>query len=274
MNSGFKKIKEIKFCLPDKLSGISKEEVLDQIVELAGENEEIGFAGFKEKKYLKNFLPHFIFGDSEEVSLPDVSKYIEDIKKCLNNATSKCDDLFKLPKLYIFVFPTQDKFVEEQMKGVNGFAPYQKTIHLYINSEIKGWFNELPKTFAHEIAHAISHSLFKWETILDTLVFEGIAEHFRKKTIGGERAPWAKAISEKKAEDIIENLERKELLNIEDQNLYFDLFFGNDEFPQWAGYTIGYVIVKTVLENSGEDINSLIKTEPKKVFELYKRFSK
>jgi uncharacterized protein YjaZ len=275
MNPEFKKIKEIKFCIPDKLFSINRAEVLGQIIELAGEKEEIGFAGYIEKSYLKNSLSYSVFGDSKKVSLPNVLAHVSDIRNCITKTISKCDKLINVPPLYVFVFPTQNKFIQEQMNGVSGFSPYKKTIHLYINPEVEGWFKKLSETIAHETAHTISHSLFKWETILDILIFEGVAEHFREAVIGGEQSPWTKAISSQKVKEILEKLETKNLLNDKkNKDLYNNLFFGGKEFPQWSGYTIGYILVKNVLENSDKDIKFLMKTKPQKIFELYKKLSK
>lgn len=269
-----KHIEEIKFCLPDKLTDIDQEEAIEEMTKDIKPIEGVGFAGWKTKELLRNSLKFNIFGETEEVNLPDLSKYKEELVNKIEETLKKCNELVKMPDLFIFIFPNQDPFIEENMFGSFGFWVHGSAIHLYINTKAKGWLDNLKKSTAHEVAHVISGSKFKMETILEGLIFDGVAEHFREKAVGGETAPWSKAIPEKKSKKILKDLEDNKLLNKKDYKLYQDLFYGKNEYPNWAGYTIGYVIIKEILENSDKKIEEIIKISPKNLFKEYKKIKK
>lgn len=267
-----KHIKQIKFCLPKETTGINKDKAISQIIENIEPTREIGFAGYKNKEFLKSGLKFNVFGETEETDLPDLEPYKEKIEIETEKALSKYNKVMETPDINVFVFPSQDTFVEKQMKGVTGIWIYKTVIHIFINTDYKEWLKQLPNTVIHETSHVISGTTFKWDAILDSIIFEGITEHFREKVLNdNKQEPWTKAISNEKAVEILKELEENNHLNKKDDTeLYRDLFFGIDKYPQWSGYTIGYVIIDKILKNTDKDITGLIKMPPKKVFETYK----
>jgi len=87
--------------------------------------------------------------------------------------------------------------------------------------------NKISHTIAHEIAHALSPYPTKENNIIgSTLLYEGIAEKFREFFLRGEKSPWTKAISPKKANKILKRLNLKE----DSYKLYRELFFGSERF--------------------------------------------
>lgn len=266
-----KYLKRLLFCQPDKLSGISKEEAIKQMIEKSKPNKPIGFAGFIEKKYLENRLKVAVLGEKNEVSLPNISKDKKLIEKIVLEALSKCKKEIDLPDLHIFIFPTQDEFIKNKMNGSAGFSVYKGAIHAYINNNIEGWDKTVPKTIAHETAHAISQTNFEWETILDAIIFEGLAEHFREKVVGGGHDPWTQVLTKKEAKEIMRKLIKNNLLDKDwDGEFYYKLFHGTGEYPLWAGYSIGYAVIGEVLKKEDITITELLEAKPKKVLEIYK----
>ena len=151
------------------------------------------------------------------------------------------------------------------MNGVSGYTPWKKSILIYLNPT-KNLENELKKTLCHEYNHAVIRNYHNWSTILDSLVFEGFAEHFREKVIGGKKASWAKALSKKRALLIFNRI--KDRLNSRNQQLYYDLFFGSKKYPRWAGYSIGYSIVEDYLKKQKNvNWNEVVKLKPKEILE-------
>ncbi len=267
-------ISKISFCLPSASSiKKGKESVINNITRLIQDDEQIGFAGYLRRRDLRRDLYPFIFGISEKVNLPDLKKDEVKIQKIIQNVVKKCQSYYtKIPPLNIFVFPTQDPFVLKEMRGINGFAPHKRTIHLYVNPNINiGWPKNLSLTVAHEIAHAISYEQFEWRTLLDSLIFEGLAEHFREQIIDGGKAPWTAATTKEYALFIIKKLEEENLLESNDNDLYLDLFFGGERFLKWSGYTIGYIIVQTILKYGNFKVIDLLQTPPDMIYMLYKR---
>ncbi len=224
----------------------------------------IGFAGFKSKKYLKQYLYFQLFDDEEYDNL---LKYNFDKKKMLKiieDTLSKCHKEIPAKPTRTFLFPSFNSFVKNKMGGVGGFSPWKDTILLDINPTVKNWETALKNTIAHEYNHSVVYNFHKWETLLDSIIFEGFAEHFREQVVGGKKAPWAKAVSQKECKKHFSKL--KEKLNSKNHQLYREVFFGSEKYPLWLGYSLGYQIVKSFLsKNKGESWIDMVKIKPKEI---------
>lgn len=238
---------------------------LQKVAQNISFRKDIGFAGFLSKEGLKSCLNQFIFGKKKETNWNQLThkKCVQEIEAVLE----KCAEVIGEKKLKIFLFPTINSFIIKKMNGVCGASYWKNTICLFLYKKEK-WREELQKQLAHEIAHAIALNFLERKTVLDDLIFEGIAEHFRESYIGGRQAQWTKAISEEKAKKILAELKEK-LLTI-DLNLSRDLLYGTDKYVVWTGYAIGYYIVKEYLrERKNRQWNELIKIPPKIIYEEY-----
>jgi uncharacterized protein YjaZ len=221
---------------------------------------------YKDREKLEEEVIHSIFGESEkkdyfESDENQIKEILDVIKKTLLDLNK-----FKTEKTYIFILPTFDPFVEENLGGVTGHCFVNNFIFLFLNPK-ENWQNKLRETLTHEFAHSVSpHYLVKEPTLGNCLISEGLAEHFRETILGGEIASYSKAISEEKINKYLEELKNK--LNSTDENLYFDVFFGSDKFPKWAGYSIGYYLVAKYLENKKEvDWNILLRKNPEEILD-------
>ena len=156
--------------------------------------------------------------------------------------------------IIINVSSTAYKFVRDKMDGVSGYSSKGYAIFLSINSEAKLWKKFIGGTVAHEYNHAVRfQKINHWtkRTLLNSLVLEGLAQCFEEEVTGNLR-PWSKAITTKQANLIWTSLKRK--LNVDSRDLEDSVFFGkgSKKFPMWAGYTIGYLIVKKRRAELGE----------------------
>ena len=241
------------------------EEIVEKIVDNIPESDNIGFAGCLEKKWLKKLLERFI-PDKTGNNQPYLydSKYENEIKGICEETIKKCEKFID-KKIHIFLFPTFDKFDAEKMGGVNGFSSWDNTILIFINF-VKGWEESLKETIVHELAHAISPFYKGGDfTIGEGLILEGLAEHFKDFIIKARRSSWTKAISKAEAEKILKEI--KATLNEKDFDKYSEIFYGTGKYPNWAGYTIGYYLIKDYFKNNGEkDWNKLLRKDPKKIF--------
>lgn len=238
------------------------------------------------EKFMQNFLSEFdslnlnykyrnkleevgfsVFGkEGKEIYFESDNSQIDEI---LETAKDALIDLEKFgnEKTNIFILPTFDKFVNEEMGGITGYCFANNFIFIFMNPK-ENWKKELIETIAHEFAHSVSPYYPQEEVTLRTcLISEGLAEHFREFVFGGNIAPYSKAISEKKIKKYLEELEK--FFESTDENLYSDVFFGTGKYPMWAGYTIGYYLVKKYLETLDMvDWNILLKKDPKKIANL------
>lgn len=226
-----------------------------------------GYAGFSKKKYLKDFLTYQLFDkdfNGGEVCPRNLDQKIileiifRTIKKCKNTLPSKITNFY--------IFPSYSSFVKNSMGGVSGYTPWKNTVLVFIDTTTENWKINLEATIVHEFLHSISRQYHKWETLLDSLVFEGLAENFVQDVLVGELSPWSRSLNKKKSKVYFSKLKNK--LHSSDYDIYKKVFFGNKEFPLWAGYAIGYNLVNEYLKI--QDFYSwqeLVKLSP---IEIYK----
>lgn len=224
----------------------------------------IGFAGFKSKKYLKQYLQFQIFDDKECNNLPKYNFDKKKIFRIIEDTLAKCHNKLLAKPTRIFLFPSFNSFVKNKMGGVGGFSPWKNTTLIDINPTVKNWETALKNTICHEYNHSEVYNYHKWESLLDSIIFEGFAEHFREQVIGGGRAPWTKAVAQNKCKRYFSKL--KEKLNSKNHQLYREVFFGSEKYPLWLGYSLGYLIVKLFLsKNKEKSWIDIVKIKPKEI---------
>jgi len=217
----------------------SKEEYLDKVLEELPKYESIGYGGYKEKEALKKHLS-WAMGGTEEIPL---LKESEEVREVIRGVINKC--LKALPpreKIYLFLFPTANEFVITKMQGVNGFSTWKQTILCYLNIDTPGWKKALERTIAHEYFHTQQERYYAKKTVREQLLHEGTAEQFVMTLLNEKTSPLIDSITEEKAMELVEALGTK--LDEENEALFKELCYGGKKFPLWAGYAMGYYLVK------------------------------
>ena len=112
---------------------------------------------------------------------------------------------------------------------------------------------------AHELCHAARWGRNnEWiNSLFDGVISEGIATYLEAEFVKNrtEKTVFIKTIlgrSDEENEKILEKL-RSQL----DSNYYnYDTVFfnGNNEIPRWAGYSLGYYLVRKYLKKTGKKI--------------------
>lgn len=228
-------------------------------------NSDIGFAGFKTKKKLNQFLENEIFAQEKEMKIIKYKVNEKEVTKIIKNSMRLCQKEIKTESIKFFIFPSFHPFIKNKMRGVSGFTPWKNTILLFINPT-SGWKSALAETVAHEFNHLVMLKYHKWETLLDSLIFEGIAEHFREKVIGGKKAPWSLTLNKEDAKKLFSKIKR--LLSSKSTKLYRSIFFENKGYPLWAGYSLGYQIIKSFLKKNPKlKWQKIIRLAPRQILE-------
>lgn len=176
--------------------------------------------------------------------LPSLAPIERSIRSTILAAAQKSLKIVPLPSLNIFVFPTANQWIIKKMGGVSGYTPWKRTIILFIHPSAK-WRMSLTATLAHEYAHAASREHHAWKTLLDSLIFEGIAEHFRNAVTHLPPSPWIRAVRKRDIPAYFKKV--RPLLKCSDHAIYKKVFFGDKAFPLWAGYAIGYRMIEQFL---------------------------
>ncbi len=214
-------------------------------------DSDSGYAGFSTKENLNNYLREAIFDKTDDNNRQytftlDEVKIIETVTK----AIKKCSDILPGGITSIFVFPTFSQFVKKEMSGTTGYTPWPDIILIFINPTNLQYDKALSETVGHEFNHTVFLRDKKCASLSDSMIFEGLAEHFREQVIGGDQAPWTKILEVNQATAIFSEIKLANLLQSTNHETYRGIFFGNEKYIRWTGYAIGYYVVKSFLENN------------------------
>lgn len=180
------------------------------------------------------------------------------IKNAIKNA-----EQYAFPKLNIdwdidvlFTNRLYDIVIPED--GVGGRTRTSDFIEFAINEE-KVTESAMSEMLIHELCHAARWGKNnEWiNSLFDAVINEGIATYFEAEYAGSQakKQVFIKTILERTDEEnekIYESLREQIDSNYYDYDAIF--FNGNDELPRWAGYSLGYYLVKKYLEKTGKKI--------------------
>lgn len=135
--------------------------------------------------------------------------------------------------------------------GFGGYTPDAHTVQISVDTDnaelVRTIDDELVHTLLHEFHHAMRwRSVGYGETLGEALVTEGLADHFDVEITGGEPQKWATEIT---IDDDSELLARARMLFNESYS-HDQWFFGSEmeKLPKWAGYSLGWFLVKKYLD--------------------------
>ncbi|MEM2714027.1 MAG: DUF2268 domain-containing putative Zn-dependent protease, partial [Candidatus Pacearchaeota archaeon] len=147
----------------------------------------------------------------------------------------------------IYIFPTNSEFIIKKMDGCSGFLAGKNIMHVYLYPK-RNWKSNFKSTLLHEFAHCMQPYYSYKMNVFEHLIAEGLAEHFQMAFIK-KRSPWTKSISKKDAIKIFKGLIDNINKNMEKNYSFHNaLFFGNNKYPLWSGYTIGFYLVEDILK--------------------------
>ncbi len=209
--------------------------MIDNIQKEIKNDKFLGYAGFKKKKYLKLELSNrfFNFKPSNYRTLSKKEK--KKIENVIKKTIQICRKKLNVNKIYIFVFPWFPGDRDKVLKGVTGYASYERVINLYLYPK-KFNLNSLKQVVIHEYNHLaffFYQQIFRkreprWR-ILDDLIFEGLAQNFEEDIL--KIMPiYSKALSKSQAFGLLRKI--KDKIYKVDRKFYIDLFFGSKKFKR------------------------------------------
>lgn len=158
------------------------------------------------------------------------------------------DEVLSLAKIDIVICDDAARAIPEM--GVGGMAYNQHLAHVYINPE----FPNLDAVLALHLRSALAHELYhivRWQkrgyehTLLESLIAEGLADHFDSSINKTQPKPWSCALSER---DLAEYREKAQKIWHTGEYNHAEWFFGQGDIPRWTGYALGYSLVAAYLQ--------------------------
>lgn len=145
--------------------------------------------------------------------------------------------------------------------GVGGYTFSSDFIRINIDDK-KVTKELIAENVVHELCHAARWGKnAEWmNSLFDNLIFEGIACCFEVEYLKNRdsKSLFIKTIigrTDEENERILERLHKQLDLSHYD---YDDIFFkGDEKFPLWAGYSLGYYLVKKYLDKTGKKIEDV-----------------
>lgn len=153
----------------------------------------------------------------------------------------------------LFPFPPEADAADSvrlRMNGVTGFSEAPGVLWLQI-IPISGWLDKAPYATVHEYHHAISYECgvipAEGKTLLDTILAEGRADWFAATLYPASRAPWTIPLPPSDEDTVWSAMQP--VLDSREKTDIERFFFGfENDVPEWAGYRIGYQIVRHYIE--------------------------
>lgn len=154
--------------------------------------------------------------------------------------------------------------------GIGGYTANAHTIFIYLDPAFKNFKKvikeEIPRALAHEF-----HHVARWRgpgfgnKLLETLVTEGLADHFDIEIFNKSPRPWCKALSKKETKKLLKMAEKE---FYDDNHDHFRWFFGRGDknIPRWTGYTLGFEIIGRYLRENPDKKPSTLFAEKADVF--------
>lgn len=181
----------------------------------------------------------------------------------------KCSQALPRPDLIarvvILMGDGESRGLTQAMQHVNGVSLGSGVTLLFV-WPAHNWTETLAYITAHEYVHLVRNWLFprgltggrmiyvknnEPDTLLDAMLTEGLADVFAGGIVPEHRPHWIGALAPDVERAIWPNVESR-LNDTDPLEIRRYLFGDDDRVPVWAGYSIGYSIVRSYLETHPE----------------------
>lgn len=192
-----------------------------------------------------------------------LNPFEQEIRGAFEFALAQIEERLKLPSVDVIVVDNPDAAIPET--GVGGFAPTAHLLYMSVDpnhSDLKNNIaTETKSTVAHELHHCARWQAVGYgKTLLEAIVSEGLADHFDLEINGGQPKPWSIAVQG----EVLAKLKERARAEYHNQNYnHWAWFFGSDDIPRWAAYSLGFQIVKEYLQKTGKSAAKLVGEDAK-----------
>ena len=209
-----------------------------------------------------------------------LTAYQVEFERICRTALKKVRAKLKCGRLDLVISEAMDSRGLKDLSGVGGFCPNGSFIEISLDVKnkdfAKDWRARLEETLVHEAHHAsraqtgidIAHGTFH-----ELIISEGLADYFVHETLG-RRPLWLKdydKTSPKNLSDLIHKASKDFTKPITDKlyDKWFLLGSPKQKIPRWAGYLIGFQLVKNYFKNNPRHTSASVINKPATEFANY-----
>jgi uncharacterized protein YjaZ len=151
---------------------------------------------------------------------------------------------------------SSERFIVPQL-GVGGHPLGTDTVWMFFqpdNPNFKTSF--VAWGLPHEIHHAIRLRTPNWHwSLLESMVMEGLADHFQIEIVGGQPGPWTRALTDAEIQESLIRVKPLLRVSVESYQDFVEQYEtpwmfgrpGSEPIKRWTGYTLGWRIVENYL---------------------------
>ncbi len=175
------------------------------------------------------------------------------LERYFQEATTLISKKVEIQDVDIWVSENKNHTISEV--GIGGSTPTEKNVFIYLDSFNIELISNLEAHFksvlTHELHHSLRHKYLKVKnTLLESVIREGLADHFDLEVNGGELKYWDNALSPSEISKLLKIAET----DYDNENYnHKEWFFGSNEIPRWAGYSLGFYLVGNYLEQNKKE---------------------
>lgn len=185
----------------------------------------------------------------------------EKINRAFERATQTSKILLKLDNVDVVCIADKNQVIPEI--GIGGFTPNRHLIYLYIAPDKSVEEDEIYNTLCHELHHARRYDGPGYGTTLfDSLIFEGLAEAFENEVSSGKAFVPSTLRKRRNTRQLIANNKK----SFQDTDFNYHQWFIKDvsgRLPRWAGYEMGYSIVRDYLTSQNKKASDFVVEDTK-----------
>lgn len=205
---------------------------------------------------------HILVRDPKQNRLVQESELISVLK----SASDKVTRFLPLWPVDILFALSEDVIPET---GDWGYIENKSVIRLRANPAHKDGLksivkNQLPKTLAHELHHAVRMAKIGYgKTLLGAMVTEGLADRFADKLYPKPKSPWTNALNQEEQEKWWKITKK----SLNKKYNHGEWFWGEGKIPRWAGYTLGYRLAGEAMDALRQPADVLVGAKARKILE-------
>ncbi len=196
-----------------------------------------------------------------------LKEHQDQIEAIIAAGVAAIDELMPIDQLQIRVVENTNLVIPEI--GMGGYNPLTEEVIIANDASYpdleKALDENLLAILAHEVHHAKRRrSVGYGNTLFQAAVSEGLADHFSMEVAGVAAPLWAVALTGVELQQWTEKASQSWNQPTYD---HFAWFVGADpNIPRWAGYSIGFDLVKSYLSENPHKLPSRLHDEPASSF--------